>query len=145
MTKIMIVEDNLRARCALKALISQQADFKVTAEASNGQEAIQKIQERVPDAILMDIRMPVMDGLEATRAIKAKWPRVRIIVLTMYPENRAEAIEAGADAFLLKGCTVEEVTSMIQCLQKGKNAGNFSTPGFFFAYLPPQIMYSPQS
>lgn len=145
MTRIMIVEDNLRARCALKALISQQADIKVTAEASNGQEAIQRIQGQVPDVILMDIRMPVMDGLEATRAIKARWPRVRIIALTMYPENRAEAFEAGADAFLLKGCAVEEVTSMIQGFQKGKTAGNFSAPGFFLAYLPPQIMYSPHA
>lgn len=145
MTRIMIVEDNPRARCALTALISQQAEINVTAEASNGQDAIRKIQEQIPDVILMDIRMPVMDGLEATRVIKARWPRVRIIALTMYPENRAEAFEAGADAFLLKGCAVEEVMSMIQGVQKGKTAGNFSAPGSFLACLPLQVMYSPHA
>jgi YesN/AraC family two-component response regulator len=145
MTRIMIVEDNLRARCALKALISQQAGIRVTAEASNGREAIQTIHEQVPDIILMDVRMPVMDGLEATRAIKSKWPRVRIIVLTMYPENRAESFEAGADAFLLKGCSVKEVVSVIQGFQKGKTGNNFSIPGFFLSYMSPQIMYSPHT
>ena len=145
MTRIMIVEDNLRARCALKALISQQAGIRVTAEASNGREVLQSIQEQAPDVVLMDVRMPVMDGLEATRLIKAKWPRVRIIVLTMYPGNSAEAFEAGADAFLLKGCPVEEVISVIQGFQKGKTGSNFSIPGFFMAYMSPQIMYSPHT
>ena len=145
MTRIMIVEDNLRARCALKALISQQAGIRVTAEASNGREALQSIQEQAPDVVLMDVRMPVMDGLETTKAIKVKWPRVKIIILTMYPENRSEALEAGADAFLLKGCSVKEVMSMIQGFQKGKTGNNFSIPGFFLSYMPPQIMYSPHA
>lgn len=145
MTRIMIVEDNLRARCALKALISQQAGIRVTAEASNGREALQSIQEQTPDVVLMDICMPGMDGLEATRAIKAKWPRVRIIILTMYPQNRAEAFEAGADDFLLKGCPVDEVMSVIEGFQKGKTGDNFSIPGFLLAYMPPQIMYSPHA
>jgi YesN/AraC family two-component response regulator len=145
MTRIMIVEDNLRARCALKALISQQAGIRVTAEASNGWEAIQSIQEQATDVVLMDICMPVMDGLEATRAIKTKWPHVKIIVLTMYFENRAEALEAGADAFLLKGCSVEDVMSMIRGFQKGRTGNNFSIPGFFLTCMPPQIMYSPHA
>lgn len=145
MTRIMIVEDNPRARCALTALISQQAGINVTAEASNGQEAIRKVQEQVPDVILMDIRMPVMDGLEATRAIKAKWPRVRIVILTMYPENQAEAFEAGADAFLLKGCPVMDVMSALRGFSGRNTAGNMSIPRFFLACLPPQIMYSPHA
>lgn len=145
MTRIMIVEDSLRARCALRALISQQAGVEITAEASNGQEAIQIINEQMPDIVLMDVRMPVMDGLEATRLIKAKWSRVRVIMLTMYPENRAEAIEAGADAFLLKGCPVEEVMSVIHDLQKRGTKGNPPMSGFFLAFLPQQIMYSPHA
>lgn len=145
MAKIMIVDDSLRARCALKALISQQAGIEVTAEASNGQEAIHTLKQKTPDFVIMDVCMPVMDGLEATRAIKAKWPRVRVIVLTMYPENRAEAFEAGADAFLVKGCSVEEVLSVIHDFQERETRGSFSIPNFFLAYMSPQIMYSPHA
>jgi DNA-binding NarL/FixJ family response regulator len=145
MTRIMIVEDNLRARRALKALISQQAGIEIAAEASNGQEALQTINEQIPDIVLMDVCMPVMDGLEATRLIKAKWPRIRVIILTMYPQNRVEAFETGADAFLLKGCPVEELMSVIRGFQKRETRGNPSISGFFMAYLPPQIMYSPHA
>ena len=70
MTEIMIVDDSLPSRRALKALISQQPGIKGIAEASNGMEAINLIQNHIPDLILMDVRMPVMDGLEATRIIK---------------------------------------------------------------------------
>lgn len=145
MTKIMIVDDSLRARRALRALISQQAGIDSTCEASNGQEAIHTLNQKNPDILIMDICMPVMDGLEATRAVKEKWPQVRVIILTMYPENRVEAFEAGADAFLVKGCSVEEVMSVIHDFQKKGTGGNFSFPGFFLAYMPPQIMYSPHA
>lgn len=116
MAKIMIVEDNQRARRALKALISQQADIKVIAEASNGQEAIQNIEIQIPDIVLMDVRMPVMDGLETTRAVKQNWPRVKVIILTMYSEYQLDALSAGADAFLVKGCSTEMMMSSIQDL-----------------------------
>jgi DNA-binding NarL/FixJ family response regulator len=116
MTNILIVEDNLRARFALKALLSQQAGITVTAEASNGQEAINLIQKRIPDLVLMDVRMPVMDGLEATRIIKREWPGIKIIILTMYPDCQAEVLSEGADAFLVKGCSVEEMTGTIRAL-----------------------------
>lgn len=116
MTEIMIVEDNPRARRALKALMSQQAGIRVTAEASNGLEAIKLIQRQVPDLVLMDVRMPVMDGLEATKIIKREWPRIKIIILTMYPDCQAEVLSAAADAFLVKGCSVEEMTAAILAL-----------------------------
>ena len=63
--------------------------------------------------VLMDVRMPVMDGLEATRIIKDRWPEVKVIVLTMYPSHQAEALAAGADAFLVKGCTAEDLLKAI--------------------------------
>ena len=111
--RIMIVDDSLPARRALKALISQQSGIKVIAEASNGLDAIQLIQKQIPDFVLMDVHMPVMDGLEATQSIKRKWPRVKIIILTMYPDCQAEALSAGADAFLVKGCKLEEMIAAI--------------------------------
>ena len=119
MTKIMIVEDNPRARRALKALISQQVGIDVTAEASNGQEAIYNIGGQIPDIILMDMRMPVMDGLEATKIIKKNWPQIKIVILTMYPDYQSDAMSAEADAFLIKGCTVEEMISTIRSLSWG--------------------------
>lgn len=116
MTEIMIVEDNPRARRALKALMSQQAGIRVTVEASNGLEAIKLIQRQAPDLVLMDVRMPVMDGVEATKIIKKNWSHIKIVILTMYPDCQTEALSAGADAFLAKGCSLEEMTSIIRLL-----------------------------
>jgi DNA-binding NarL/FixJ family response regulator len=120
MTKIMIVEDNIRARHALKALISLQVGIDVTAEASNGREAIQAIKGQIPDIILMDMRMPVMDGLETTKVIKAQWNQIKIVILTMYPDCQSDVLSAGADAFLLKGCPMEQIIGSIRELLKSK-------------------------
>ena len=135
MTKVIIVEDSPRARRALKALISQQSEIIITAEASNGQEAIRKIKAQVPDIVLMDMRMPVMDGLEATKVIKTKWPQIKIIILTMYPDCQSDVLSAGADAFLLKGCCMEEMVSIIHSLTNafvipGENPFNKTPPHF---------------
>lgn len=113
MTEIMIVDDSLPSRHALKALLSQQSGIQVIAEASNGMDAIKLIQNRTPDLILMDVRMPIMDGLEATRSIKRDWSQIKIVILTMYPDCKAEALSAGADAFLIKGCALEEMITAI--------------------------------
>jgi DNA-binding NarL/FixJ family response regulator len=76
-------------------------------EAANGQEAVQIVEERQPDLVLMDICMPGMDGLQTTRLIKARCPQVKVVVLTMYCEYEAEAMAAGADAFVAKGEPVD--------------------------------------
>ncbi|MGD8405673.1 MAG: response regulator transcription factor [Anaerolineales bacterium] len=112
-TKIMVVEDNGRARSALIACISLQAGMRITAEASNGREAIEKIKSSHPDVVILDMQMPVMDGLEATRIIKKRWPNVKVIALTMYQNYQPEALSAGADAFLVKGCSVGELISTV--------------------------------
>ena len=112
-TKIMVVENNSRARSALAAFISLQVGIRITAEASNGLEAISKIKSCPPDIVLMDMRMPIMDGLEATKIIKKRWPWVKVIALTMYQNYQSEALSAGADAFLVKGCSVAELISTV--------------------------------
>lgn len=140
MTKIMIVDDNLRARRALKALISQQEGIAVTAEASNGQEALQSIRRQKPDIVIMDIRMPVMDGLEATTAIKAEWSQVKVIILTMYPEHQPEALAAGADAFLVKGCPLGEITDLIQSFQGWRPVYSLFIRNHQLISIPPQIL-----
>lgn len=113
MTEIMIVDDSQPSRRALKALLSQQSGIQVIAEASNGMDAIKLIQNRIPDLVLMDVRMPVMDGLETTRVIKRDWSQIKVVILTMYPDCQAEALSAGADAFLIKGCALEEMIAAI--------------------------------
>jgi DNA-binding NarL/FixJ family response regulator len=81
----------------------------VIGEAADGVQALTIVSERHPDVVLLDVEMPVMDGIEATRRIKRVWPKVRVVVLTMHATYRALALDAGADAFVLKGCSAEEM------------------------------------
>jgi DNA-binding NarL/FixJ family response regulator len=101
--QVLIVDDQPRARKSLKALLSTWPVLQKVEEIANGQEAIQLVEERQPDVVLMDLCMPGMDGLQATHLIKARWPQVKVIVLTLYGEYEAEAMAAGADAFVAKG------------------------------------------
>ena len=114
--RLMIVDDNPHARKALSAFISTQDWLKVISEASNGDDAVRKIRDQRPDMILMDIQMPVMDGLKATQIIKEHWPRIKVVILTIYADYRLQAKQVGADAFLVKGCSMEEMTSTIRSL-----------------------------
>ena len=86
---------------------------EVIGEAADGQESLDLVSQSQPDVVVLDIQMPVMDGLEATRWIKVEWPEVWVVVLTMHATYRAPALAAGADAFLLKGCTAEELQRAI--------------------------------
>ena len=101
---ILIVDDQLRARQSLSALLGTNAWIASVREACDGVEAIQLVREFSPDVVLLDVRMPEMDGLQAVAAIKSIAPRTRVVVLTLYPEYRDEALASGADAFLVKGC-----------------------------------------
>jgi DNA-binding NarL/FixJ family response regulator len=107
LVRILITDDQQPTRQGLKALLSFTAQVEIVGEASNGQEAVQMAGRHQPDVVLMDMHMPVMDGLEATRIIKSRWPGIGIIALTIHPTYRLAAFEAGADAFLLKGCAAE--------------------------------------
>lgn len=111
--RLMIVDDNPHARKALSAFFSMQDWLTVVDVASNGEEALQKIECQTPDMILMDAQMPVMDGLQATQIIKSRWPQIKVIVLTIYISYRPGAQQVGADAFLIKGCSTEMLLSTI--------------------------------
>jgi DNA-binding NarL/FixJ family response regulator len=111
--KVLIADDNDRARNGLRALLAIRQEIEIVGEAADGREAVQMVRERQPDVVLMDVRMPQMDGLEATRQIKGHWPGVRVVVVSMYTTHRAQALAAGADRFLSKGCPVEELLEAI--------------------------------
>lgn len=111
--RILIVDDQQRARLSLKALLATRFQFIDTCEAVNGVEAIRCVEECKPDIVLMDIRMPEMDGIEATRIIKTKLAQIPVIVLTLYSEYKAAALAAGANAFLIKGESVEQLLAVL--------------------------------
>ncbi len=100
--RILIVDDESRARQGMKALLSVWYPESEVHEAADGGEAVRLTDALQPDLILMDGRMPEMNGPEAIRIIKARSPHIKIVVLSMYPDIQAEALTAGADAFVSK-------------------------------------------
>ena len=114
--RILVVDDQPRARKSLKALLSTWPRVAEIHEASNGREALQLVKELQPDAVLMDVRMPELDGLKATMQIKALWPQVKVVVLSMYAEHRDEALAAGADAFVGKGEAADRLLDLLSVL-----------------------------
>jgi DNA-binding NarL/FixJ family response regulator len=101
--RVLVVDDQPRARQSLKALLATWPQVEEIREACNGQQAIQLVEESQSDIVLMDVLMPEMDGLQATRLIKSRWPKIHVIVLTMYGEYLDDAVAAGADGFFIKG------------------------------------------
>jgi CheY-like chemotaxis protein len=112
--RILIVDNTSRARQSMKALLNAWHPVEDVREARNGIEAVQLAQEFQPDIILMDTRMPQMNGLEATRRIKANWPQIKIILLSLYPDYETEALAAGADAFVSKGDPPEKLRGCLE-------------------------------
>jgi CheY-like chemotaxis protein len=114
--RILIVDDQLRARQSLKAVVTTWLHIDNVLEAETGAQAISRVEEWLPDVILMDARMPGMDGIEATRLIKARWPNVRVIVLSIYSEYRQDALAAGADIFIGKAEPPEHLLQTLSSL-----------------------------
>lgn len=107
--RVLIADDSARARSGLRDLLATWPEIMVVGEAANGQDALQQVAECRPDVVLMDLHMPVLDGVQATRLIKQQWPEIIVIVLTMYTLEQTTALAAGADAFVIKGGTYERL------------------------------------
>jgi DNA-binding NarL/FixJ family response regulator len=101
--RVLIVDDSARTRDGLRALLDTGADIELVGEATNGQDALRLVEELQPTVVLMDLEMPLMNGVEATRLIKQSWPATNVIVITSSAAKRAAALAAGADAFMIKG------------------------------------------
>jgi DNA-binding NarL/FixJ family response regulator len=113
-SRILIVDDNPSFRKGMQALLEIQPDMEVVGEAPDGDKAMELVEEMQPDLLLLDAQMPGMTGVAVARRVKRRWPRMKIILLTMYSDYRSKAIEAGADAFLTKGLPPEHVLSLIR-------------------------------
>ena len=120
--KVLSVDDHPLIRDGIHFAIESQPDMAVVAEASNGQEAIERFLAHRPDVTLMDLNMPVMNGIDATIRIKEIAPRARILVLTTYSGDMqaARALEAGADGYLLKGSLRKELVQAIRDIHSGR-------------------------
>jgi CheY-like chemotaxis protein len=111
--RILIADDQAHARRSLRALLATRFKLVDTCEAMNGIEAVRCVEECKPDVVLMDVRMPGMDGIEATRIIRRESAQLPVIVLSMYSEYRTAALAAGANAFLLKGEPPEQLLAVL--------------------------------
>ena len=122
MLRILLVDDHILFRKGMSALLSARPDLQVVGEAGNGQEAVSAARDTLPDIILMDINMPVSDGLEATRNIKREMPHVKIVMLTVADDdqNLFEAIKSGAQGYLLKNLEPHQLYDMLERVSKGE-------------------------
>jgi len=118
---LVIADDHLVVRDGLRGMLESQPDFEVVGEASNGEEAVHLTSSLKPEVVLMDLRMPVMDGVTAIRQIKDNQPGVQVLVLTTYDSDAdiLPAIEAGATGYLLKDTSREDLYSAIRATAGG--------------------------
>ena len=110
---VLIVDDDRASREGLRELFELRPNITVIGEAINGEEAVSLADALRPDFVVMDVQMPKMDGLEATRKIKQRTPDIHVILLTMYREYRAAALRSGADAFLIKGDGISQLLAAL--------------------------------
>jgi DNA-binding NarL/FixJ family response regulator len=117
---VLIADDHASSRKGLRALLATSPEVELVGDAVDGREAVRLVEEHRPDVVLMDAKMPVMDGLEATRIIKGCYPDCRIIVLTMAASYQADAVAAGADAFLSKADSPQHLLETVLLLGRRK-------------------------
>jgi len=119
--RVLVVDDHTIVRDGISALLAVVGDIEVVGEATNGSEALKMVTELAPDVVLMDMAMPIMGGLEATRRIRKKFPRTRVLILTQYDDKEYvfPVIESGASGFLSKTAASSELALGIRSVYRG--------------------------
>ncbi len=119
--RVLIADDHTLVRDGIRSLLALVADVEVIGEATNGKEALEKTGKLAPDVVLMDLAMPIMGGLEATRRIHREFPRTKVLALTQYDDSEyvIPVIEAGARGFVSKMAAFSELASAIQAVYRG--------------------------
>lgn len=120
--RVLIADDHTIVRSGVRLLLETEAGFEVVAEAVDGNQALKLVGELQPDVVLMDIAMPDMDGLQATRQIKEKWPGIHVLILTMHRQEEYffEALKAGASGYLLKGAETDDLIEAVHVVSRGE-------------------------
>jgi NarL family two-component system response regulator LiaR len=114
--RILLADDHTVVRSGLSAVLAMQDDFKIVGEAADGEEALRLCESLKPDVVLMDLLMPKLDGVAATKAIKERWPQVQVIALTSFKEKEyvEGALKAGASGYLLKNVSADELVNSVR-------------------------------
>jgi DNA-binding NarL/FixJ family response regulator len=122
MIRVLLADDHTVLREGMSLILSVEDDIEVVGQAANGQEAVRLATDRVPDVVLMDIQMPVMDGIEATRELLAATPATKVVILTTFEREDYlfDAIEAGASGFLLKNTEAEQIVDAVRAVHAGQ-------------------------
>ena len=121
--RVLIADDHERFRRGLRMVLEAEEGIDVIAEAADGAEAVTKVEELAPDVVLMDVRMPNQNGIDATRTIREVFPSTRIIMLTVSDEedDLFDAVKAGANGYLLKEVSIEEVADAVRAVVQGQS------------------------
>ncbi|MEM7028756.1 MAG: response regulator transcription factor [Chloroflexota bacterium] len=119
--RILLVDDQRLMRDGLRTLLELEPDMTIVGEAENGQMALEQYAELSPDVVLMDIRMPILDGVEATRRLCSQWSHARVMILTTFDDDEYvfEGLRAGASGYMLKAASGEELAQAIRTIAEG--------------------------
>lgn len=149
--RLLLVDDQLIIRQGLKSLLEAKPDLEVVGEAENGQEAIAQVKALQPDVVLMDVRMPIMDGVAATRLICEQFSKTKVLVLTTFDDDEyvSQAVRSGARGYLLKDTHSDDLAEAIRAVHKGytqlgpglleKAIAPISTAAPIPTHLPPEL------
>ena len=142
--RIMIADDQKIMRDGLRSLLEKQGKMEVIGEADNGRDIIRLAREKQPDVIIMDISMPELNGIEATREITSAEMGLKVVALSMYPHRKLvlRMLEAGASAYVLKDCAFEELNRAIQAVVDGRT---YLSPGISDILIEEFIRHRPES
>jgi DNA-binding NarL/FixJ family response regulator len=146
MIRVVLADDQHLIRQGLRTLLELEPDLQIVAEAENGQVALQQVKQRQPDLVLMDIRMPVMDGVAATAAITRQFPQTKILILTTFDDQDyvTAALQNGAIGYLLKDTPAEDLAEAIRAAHKGyTQISPGILPKLLSQVVPPSSLSSP--